>query len=173
MGGVRVGITTPEEAAAAYQSIVETVGRAVPEAVIDGVYVQKMAPAGIEVILGIKRYPVFGPLLMFGLGGIFVEIFKDVSFRLAPIRRNGAHHMVRSIKAWPMLSGARGTPPADGEELERCLIRLSALAADHPEIVELDINPLIVHEKGSGCSVADCRMLLDPHVGGRGDPISG
>jgi acetyltransferase len=116
----------------------------------------------VEVILGIKHYPAFGPLLMFGLGGIFVEIFKDVSFRLAPIRHNGAHHMVRSIKAYPMLNGARGAAVADQEELERCLIRLSMLACDHPEIAELDINPLMVHGEGQGCSVADCRILLQP-----------
>ena len=95
---------------------------------------------------------------------IFVEIFKDVSFRLAPFRRNGAHNMVRSIKAYPMLNGARGAAIADQDELERCLIRLSMLAADHPEIAELDINPLIVHPQGSGCSVADCRILLDPAI---------
>jgi acetyltransferase len=99
---------------------------------------------------------------MFGLGGIFVEIFKDVSFRLAPIRHNAARHMVRSTKAYPMLNGARGSKPCDTDELERCLALLSALATENPEIAELDINPLIVHHKGKGCSVADCRILLDP-----------
>jgi len=160
VGGVRVGISDPSAAAKAYEEIVGAARARVPHARIDGVYVQKMAPPGVEVILGIKRYKVFGPLLMFGLGGIFVEIFKDVSFRLAPIRHNGARNMVRSIAAWPMLSGARGEPVKDVEELERCLMRLSALACDNPEIVELDINPLIVHDQGKGCSVADCRILL-------------
>jgi len=161
VGGVRVGIGTEEAARAAFREIMAA-GRQVQGAVIRGVLMQKMAASGVEVILGIKRYATFGPLLMFGLGGIFVEIFKDVSFRLAPIRRNGAHHMVRSIRAFPILNGARGAALADVTELERCLMRLSMLAADHPEIAELDINPLLVHEDGAGCSVADCRILLSP-----------
>ncbi|NOZ25042.1 MAG: CoA-binding protein [Nitrospirae bacterium] len=162
VGGVRVGIEGPAEAAEAFESIVSSVRSNVPDAEIRGVYVQQMAPEGAEVILGINRYKVFGPLLMFGLGGIFVEIFKDVSFRLAPIRHNGARFMVRSIKAYPMLTGARGAPVRDIEELEKCLMRLSALATENPEIAELDINPLIVHREGAGCSIADCRILLDP-----------
>lgn len=162
VGGVRVGVATSEEAHAAYEEIVSASRQHKPDAEIRGVYMQQMAARGVEVILGIKSYPAFGPLIMFGLGGIFVEIFKDVSFRLAPIRHNGARHMVRSIKAYPMLNGARGAAITDQEELERCLLRLSMLAVDHPEIAELDINPLIVHEQGKGCSVADCRILLQP-----------
>ncbi|MEW6501720.1 MAG: acetate--CoA ligase alpha subunit, partial [Thermodesulfobacteriota bacterium] len=157
VGGVRVGVATPAAASLAYEEIVAAARKHKPEADIRGVFMQRMAERGVEVILGIKHYPAFGPLIMFGLGGIFVEIFKDVSFRLAPIRHNGAHHMVRSIKAYPMLNGARGAAVADQEELERCLIRLSMLACDHPEIAELDINPLMVHGEGQGCSVADCR----------------
>ncbi|MGV1098854.1 acetate--CoA ligase alpha subunit [Thiovibrio sp. JS02] len=160
VGGVRVGIATADAAREAYNAIVESARRHVPEAEIRGVYMQQMAASGVEVILGIKRYKSFGPLIMFGLGGIFVEIFKDVSFRLAPIRHNGARHMVRSIKAFPMLNGARGAAVADQDALEQCLIRLSMLATDHPAIAELDINPLIVHAQGKGCSVADCRILL-------------
>mgnify|MGYP001343428422 CR=1 FL=1 len=160
VGGVRVGIATPAAGAEAYDAIVGSAKKNVQEAVIRGVYMQRMATSGVEVILGIKRYKNFGPLIMFGLGGIFVEIFKDVSFRLAPIRRNGARHMVRSIKAYPMLNGARGAAIADQLELESCLLRLSMLATDHPDIAELDINPLIVHGEGKGCSVADCRILL-------------
>jgi acetyltransferase len=160
VGGVRVGIADAGEARNAFKAIVDSARKHVPEAEIRGVYMQQMAPPGVEVILGIKHYKNFGPLIMFGLGGIFVEIFKDVSFRLAPIRHNGARNMVRSIKAYPMLNGARGAPVADQEELERCIIRLSMLAFDHPAIAELDINPLIVHSEGQGCSVADCRILL-------------
>jgi acetyl coenzyme A synthetase (ADP forming)-like protein len=162
VGGVRVGVATAAEAVTAYDGIMAAVRQHKPDAELEGVYVQKMAARGTEVILGINRYRIFGPLLMFGLGGIFVEIFKDVSFRLAPIRLNGAKFMVRSIKAYPMLTGARGAAKSDIEELEICLLRLSALAIGHPEIAELDINPLIVHEQGQGCSVADCRILLDP-----------
>ncbi|MDP2106219.1 MAG: acetate--CoA ligase family protein, partial [Desulfobulbaceae bacterium] len=161
LGGVRVGIKNEEEARVAYSEMVKTVSNNAPEAHIEGVFVQKMADKGVEVILGINRYKVFGPLLMFGLGGIFVEIFKDVSFRLAPIRHNAARRMIRSTKAYPMLNGARGAEPCDTDELERCLILLSALATENPEIAELDINPLIVHANGKGCSVADCRILLD------------
>lgn len=161
LGGVRVGIGSEDEARAAYSEMVNTVGNNAPDAKIEGVFVQKMADKGVEVILGINRYKVFGPLLMFGLGGIFVEIFKDVSFRLAPIRHNAARRMIRSTKAYPMLNGARGAEPCDTDELERCLILLSALATENPEIAELDINPLIVHANGKGCSVADCRILLD------------
>jgi len=162
VGGVRVGVATAAEAVTAYDAIMAAARQHKPDAELEGVYVQKMAARGTEVILGINRYRIFGPLLMFGLGGIFVEIFKDVSFRLAPIRRNGAKFMVCSIKAYPILTGARGAAVSDVEELEICLLRLSALAIDHPEIAELDINPLIVHEQGQGCSVADCRILLDP-----------
>lgn len=161
LGGVQIGIETAEEARAAFADIVRTVGKNAPEADIEGVYVQQMAPKGVEVILGINRYKTFGPLLMFGLGGIFVEIFKDVTFRLAPIRHNAARAMIRSTKAYPMLNGARGEEPCDTNELERCLTLLSALAVDNPEIAELDVNPLIVHPDGQGCSVADCRILLD------------
>lgn len=161
LGGVAIGIKTEDEAEAAFNKIVNSIKEKEPTAEIKGVYVQKMAETGVEVILGINRYKVFGPLIMFGLGGIFVEIFKDVSFRLAPIRHNGARLMVRSTKAYPMLNGARGAIPCDTDELERCLMLLSALATDNPEIAELDINPLIVHHKGKGCSVADCRILLD------------
>jgi acetyl coenzyme A synthetase (ADP forming)-like protein len=161
LGGVRIGIATEDEARAAYEDIIKAISTNAPQATIEGIFVQQMAGLGVEVILGINRYKVFGPLLMFGLGGIFVEIFKDVSFRLAPIRHNAARRMISSTKAYPMLNGARGGEPCDTDELERCLILLSALATDNPEIAELDINPLIVHPNGKGCSVADCRILLD------------
>ena len=159
-GGVRVGIKTPEEAGKVFREMMITVAARAPGTDLQGVYVQQMAPAGVEVILGIKRHATFGPLLMFGLGGIFVEIFKDVSFRLAPIRHNGARHMIEEIAAFPMLNGARGQEPADLAALERAILSLSALACEHPEIAELDINPLFVHPEGKGCSVADCRILL-------------
>jgi len=122
--------------------------------------VVKMAPPGQEVILGMKRYPGFGPLLMFGFGGIFVEVFKDVTFRLAPVGRNEARRMVNAIKACKLLKGFRGALPTDLEALEKAIVRLSALSLNHPEILELDINPLLAHPKGQGISVADCRMLL-------------
>jgi len=159
-GGVIVGVESAEEASRAYETIVGR-GRAYrADAVIEGVLVQKMAPAGAEVILGLSRYPVFGPLLMFGLGGIFVEVFQDVTFRLAPIGRNEARRMVRQIKGYKLLEGFRGRPRGDIEAVEKLLVSLSHLAIHHPEIVELDINPLLVHAEGEGATAADCRMIL-------------
>jgi acyl-CoA synthetase (NDP forming) len=107
-----------------------------------------------------NRYPVFGPLLMFSLGGIFVELFADVIFRLAPVNRNSARQMVRNIKDFKLLNGFRGRPKTDLDEIEKTLVRLSDMVTSHPEIQELDINPLISHEKGLGATVADCRLVL-------------
>jgi acetyltransferase len=101
---------------------------------------------------------------MFGLGGIFVEIFKDVVFRLAPIDRDEAHRMVHEIKGYKMFTGFRGRPRSDVEILEKNMVRLSDMVMDHPEIIELDINPLLVHEEGKGATVADCRIILKPQA---------
>jgi acetyltransferase len=159
-GGVMVGLQTAEEVKQAFDGIVAR-GRAYKaDAVIEGVLVQKMAPSGTEVILGLNRYPVFGPLLMFGIGGIFVEVFQDVTFRLAPIGRNEARRMVRQIKGYKLLQGFRGRPKGDIETIEKLLVGLSNMAINHPEIVELDINPLLVHSEGQGATAADCRMIL-------------
>lgn len=157
--GVVVGIKTKEEAKEAFRKILENAKQFRPDAVIDGVMVQKMAVPGEEIILGMNRSP-FGPLLMFGLGGIFVEVFQDVAFRLGPILRNEAHRMIREIKGYKLLTGFRGRPKADFEALERSMVCLSDLAFNHPEIKELDINPLMVHGEGSGATVADCRIIL-------------
>jgi len=132
-----------------------------PAAEITGVLLQRVAPKGHEVILGMTRYPIFGPLIMFGIGGIFVEVFKDVAFRLAPLNRNGARNMVRSIKGHKLLSGYRGAPRTDIGTIERMLVGLSDLVVDHPQIKELDINPLLVHPEGEGVTVADCRIILE------------
>jgi acetate---CoA ligase (ADP-forming) len=137
---------------------------------IDGVLVQKMAAKGQEVILGATRYPKFGHLLMFGAGGITVEVFKDVTFRLAPINRNSARLMVRGIRAFELLDGFRGRPKADINTVKRLLVALSDLVMDNPEIKELDINPLLVHPEGQGATVADCRFILEemaPTEGGK------
>jgi acetyltransferase len=159
-GGVKVGIDGEDAAQRAYEEIVANAGAFDPEAHIDGVLVIQMAPAGQEVILGMNRYPGFGPLLMFGFGGIFVEVFKDVTFRLAPVDRNEARRMIKAIRAVKLLKGFRGAPAADLEALQQALVRLSDLAMNHPEIKELDINPLLAHPEGQGATVADCRMLL-------------
>jgi acetyltransferase len=161
-GGVVVGIETEEQVRESFAGIVSAARSYKSDAVIDGVLVQKMAPPGNEVILGMNRYPVFGPLLMFGYGGIFVEVFKDVSFRLAPIGRNEARRMVRQIKGFKLLDGFRGKPKSDISDLEQAMVRLSDMAVAHPEIKELDINPMLAHPEGEGATVADCRIILEP-----------
>ena len=158
--GVVLNVSSETDAGAAWDSIHANVHKARPEAKISGIYVQKMVPGGLEVILGLKRDPSFGPVIMFGLGGIFVEIFRDVSFRVAPVPPSEVREMIRDIKARGMLTGARGRKPRDIAGIEQCIHRLSQLAVDQPEISELDINPLIVQDEGGGCFVADARILL-------------
>jgi acetate---CoA ligase (ADP-forming) len=121
---------------------------------------QEMAREGVEVILGSTKDPKFGPICMFGLGGIFVEALKDVSFRLAPMWETSAENMIRSIKAYRVLQGIRGRPPADIKAAKLCILRLSAMVSNHPDIAELDINPLILYPEGQGCVVADARIVL-------------
>jgi acetyltransferase len=159
-GGVRVGLETRKAVEEAFETIVVNAVNYQSDAQITGVLVQKLAPRGEEVILGMNRYPVFGPLIMFGLGGIFVELFADVVFRLAPVNRNSVRRMIRQIKGFKLLDGFRNRPRVDLEEVEKCLVRLSNMVITHPEIQELDINPLITHEKGRGATVADCRIIL-------------
>ena len=159
-GGVVLGLENQEDVKRAFGDIMRRAAEYNPEAELNGVLVQKMAPAGSEVILGLNRYPVFGPLLMVGIGGIFVEVFQDVVFRLAPIGRNEARRMVRQIKGYRLFQGFRGRPPADVEIIEKSMVSLSNLATNHPEIVELDINPLLVHNRGEGATAADCRIIL-------------
>lgn len=159
-GGVVLGLENPEDVKRAFADIIIRATEYDPAAELKGVLVQKMAPSGSEVILGLNRYPVFGPLLMVGIGGIFVEVFQDVVFRLAPIGRNEARRMVRQIKGYRLFQGFRGRPPADVEIIEKSMVSLSNLATNHPEIVELDINPLLVHDRGQGATAADCRIIL-------------
>jgi acetyl coenzyme A synthetase (ADP forming)-like protein len=158
-GGVVVGVKTEEEARAVFTRIMSNARRFDPQAHLEGVLIQKMSVAGDEVILGMNRYAA-GPLIMFGMGGIFVEVFKDVVFRLAPVDRDEAHLMVREIKSYKMFTGFRGRPKSDIEILEKNIVRLSDMVVNHPEIIELDINPLLVHEEEKGATVADCRIIL-------------
>lgn len=160
-GGVKVNLATPEAVRRAYDEILANARRYKADARIEGVFMVEMAGKGIEVILGATRDPAFGPICMFGLGGVFVEVMKDVTFRLAPMWELSAENMIRQIKSYRILEGVRGNPPSDVEALKRCLMKLSQLAADHPEIQELDINPLIVYPEGGGCVVADGRILLE------------
>jgi acetate---CoA ligase (ADP-forming) len=159
-GGVLLNIDGPEEAKAAYARILENVENAEPGAKVDGILIEEMAAKGVEVILGCNRDEKFGPLIMFGLGGTLVEVLKDVSFRLAPMWKVSAERMVREINSFEVLDGFRGSPACDIDSIVDTLQRLSALTVNHPEIAELDINPLIVHADGEGCSVADSRIML-------------
>jgi len=148
-GGVKLGLKNSSEVRQAYREILENILTKKPSAKIVGMTVEAMAPSGKEVILGMNRDPQFGPILMFGLGGIYVEALEDVSFRLAPIRELTAAMMVKKTKTHKILEGFRGGPKYDVEAIETCLKRLSQLVVDLEEIKELDINPLIVYEKGS------------------------
>ena len=160
VGGVLLDINTEKEAEAAYSKIIESVSRNMPDARIDGILVSEQVPQGTEVILGIKKDPSFGNVIMFGAGGLFVEIFKDVSFRIAPLSKADALEMIHEIKASKLLMGARGRKPADIDHLAEIIVKLSHLALDNPNINELDINPLIILEQGKGCYVADAKIVL-------------
>ena len=160
VGGVRLKIKTKEEARKAFEDIIANVKKFNPSAKIDGVIMERMAKGGVEVILGAVRDTKFGPICMFGLGGTFVEAVKDVTFRLAPMWEISAEIMIRTIKAYSILKGVRGAPPCDIDAIKDCVLRLSQLVSEHPEIAELDINPLIVYPERQGCVVADSRILL-------------
>jgi acetyltransferase len=160
-GGVLVGPDNRAAVESGFTAIIDNATKFNPAAELRGVLIQRLAPKGLEVILGMTRYPVFGPLIMFGVGGVFVEVFQDVAFRLAPLTRNGARNMVRSIKGHKLLAGYRGAPKTDIATIERMLVGLSELVLNHPEIKELDINPLLVHPEGGGVTVADCRFILE------------
>jgi len=139
--------------------LMDRVRAKMPEARIEGILVQPMAASGVETIIGIKRDPQFGPLIMFGIGGIYVEIYKDVSFRICPIRELSAAHMVAEIKGAKMLQGFRGKGPADTDKIVESLERLSQLAMDFPCFSEIDVNPFLVYEKGNGACAIDARFL--------------
>jgi len=160
INGVQLEITGPDEVKEAYETIIENVSKNKPEADIDGVLIEKMIPEGQEVIVGVNRDPAFGPFLMYGLGGIFVETFKDVSFRVAPIDKTTASQMIKETNSYNLLNGARGIAKKDISALENVLIRLGQLANDCPQIEELDINPLIVLDEGEGCYIADATIIL-------------
>lgn len=155
--GVVLDLRSGEELEAACASILAAVGSSASREAVRGVMVERMA-RGQEVIIGATRDPQFGPVMMFGMGGIFVEILKDVSYRLAPLQPWDARDMIREIKAYPLLAGARGVQPVDEEALADVLVRVSHLVDDFQAIVELDLNPVFV--RGAGIEVADARIIL-------------
>jgi len=158
--GVALNVNSSEEVRNTYTTMIEQVLQIKPEAKIKGIQISKMILSGEEIILGIKSDPSFGPIIMFGLGGVYVEVFKDVSFRVAPIDEIIADSMIKQIKSYKILNGIRGKMPRDIAAIRECLIRLSQLALECPQIKELDINPLIVLEETKGCFVTDARIML-------------
>ena len=160
IGGVELGLKNETEIREAFRRIMANARKFASDEDIQGILIQQMIPEGEEVLLGLNRYDM-GTLLVFGLGGVLVELFKDVVFRLVPVSRTEASQMIREIKSFKLLTGFRGRPKADLEAIERALVSLSDLAADHPEILEMDINPLMVHPEGKGATVADCRIILN------------
>ncbi len=159
-GGVRINVGTIEEAHRAYTEIVANAKKYRQDAIINGVLVEQMAKPGQEVIIGATKDRIFGHICMFGLGGIFVEAMKDVAFRLAPMWEISAERMIQSIRGYNILKGIRGNPPSDMGAIKECLLRLSEMLSDNPQIIELDINPLLVYPEGQGCAVADARIIL-------------
>jgi acetyl coenzyme A synthetase (ADP forming)-like protein len=160
VGGVRLNLRSPDDVRDSFDLMVYRAERYVPDAQIWGCQVQQMVSGGREILLGMSRDPQFGPLVAFGLGGIYVEALKDVAFRVAPFSRQEADEMIREIRSYPLLEGVRGEQPADHEAMVDALLRVSQLVTDFPEIVELDINPLMVFEEGRGAMAIDMRLVL-------------
>jgi acetyltransferase len=161
VGGVKVGLNNADDVRDAFDLITYRAQRYVPGARIWGCLVQEMVPEGLEVLIGMNKDPQFGPLVTFGLGGILVEALRDVTFRIAPFGYEDARDMLSEIRAHSLLDGVRGKPPVDKEGIIDSLLRISKLVTDFPEIVELDINPLVVYEKGRGVQALDMRLILE------------
>ena len=160
IGGVKVGVPDASTARDIYELIEYRARKYNPDATVWGVLVQEQVRKGREVLVGVNRDPQFGPLVVFGLGGIYVEVLKDVAFRLAPITREEAREQIREIRTFPLLKGVRGEAPADLAAAEEIILRVSQLVTDFPEIVEMDINPLVIHNQGEGAIVLDARIIL-------------
>ena len=163
VGGVKVGLQNAADVRDAFDLITYRSTRYLPEARLWGCLVQKMVPPGLEVLIGMNRDPQFGPLVTFGLGGIYVETLQDVAFRIAPFSRLEAEEMLGEIRAHALLDGVRGKPPVDKPALIDALLRIGQLVTDFPEIAELDINPFVVYEQGFGGISIDMRLVLRPH----------
>src|SRR3972149_343499 len=158
-GGVKLGLKTAKQVGKAYDDILRAIRQKYPEAKIQGVSVQKMARPGVEVIIGMSKDAKFGPVLMFGLGGVLVEVLKDVSFRIVPLARRDASEMIREIKGFPILKGYRGLDPVDIAVLEDLLLKVSVLVEKNPDIAELDLNPIFAYKDGA--VAVDARVILE------------
>lgn len=161
VGGIRLNLKSPGEVREAFSEMMTRLQSLLPHADLEGVLIEAMAPAGHEVIIGMRRDPNFGPVMMFGLGGIYVELFRDVAFRVAPLTHDDALEMIFETRAGRLLSGFRNQPIADLEAILDAILRLSHLSLDFPEIQEAEINPLLVRPKGEGAVALDCRILLE------------
>ena len=159
VGGVRLGLKTSKQVGATYDEMVSVVRQKYPQSKIDGVSVQKMARPGTEVIIGMTKDAQFGPVLMFGLGGILVELLKDISFRIVPLERKDAREMIRGIKGYRLLEGCRGREPVDIVTLEEMLLKVSQFVDDNPEIKEIDLNPIFAYKDGA--VAVDARVILE------------
>jgi len=162
VGGVIVGIHSARDLREAWERMTRSVGAAAPRARIDGYEVEAQVPAGKEVLVGVQRDPNFGPIVVFGLGGIYVEALRDVTFRLAPMRPISARTMIESVRGSALLKGVRGEAPSDVAALAEVIERVSQLAVERPEVAELDLNPLIVRPEGHGVVAVDVRVVLAP-----------
>jgi len=159
VGGVKVALNNATQVSNAYREIMTSVKNKHPKATIDGVSVQPMAKPGVEVIIGMSKDAQFGPVLMFGLGGILVEVLKDVSFRIVPLTRRDAREMIREIKGYPVLEGYRDQEPANIPLLEEMLLKVSDFAEKNPEVKELDLNPIFAYRDGA--VAVDARVVLE------------
>jgi acyl-CoA synthetase (NDP forming) len=159
IGGVQLHLQHAEAVREAYRVIMQSVTAQAPQARLEGVTVQPMARPGVEVIIGMSKDATFGPVLMFGLGGVLVEVLKDVAFRIVPLQQHDAAEMIRDIKGLPLLQGYRGAPAADLAALERILLTLSNFVIEIPQIKEIDLNP--VYAYAHGAVAVDARMLLE------------
>ncbi len=162
VGGVAVGIEDGEQLRGAWERMERSLKSAAPTARVEGFEVEAQIQGGKEVLVGVQRDPDFGPIVVFGMGGIYVEVLRDVTFRLAPVRPLSVQRMVESIKSFALLKGVRGEAPSDLDALEEAIERISQLATDLPQVVELDLNPLIVRPKGQGVVAVDARVVLAP-----------
>ncbi|MBE0430653.1 MAG: acetate--CoA ligase family protein [Dehalococcoidia bacterium] len=158
-GGVKLGLANGTQVGKAYSDIMSSIKKAYPDARVEGISVQRMAAPGVEVIVGMSKDPQFGPVIMFGLGGILVEVLKDVSFRIVPVSERDAGEMIREIKGYPILEGYRGQKPASIPALEKLIVKVSEFVEKNNQIGELDLNPVFAYPDTA--VVVDARIILE------------
>ena len=160
VGGVILNISNDDELRAACEKIRSNVKEKAPYARISGFLIQRMVPTGLETIIGATRDPIFGHVIVFGLGGILVEVLQDVSFRIVPVTEEDARAMIREIRGYRLFNGYRNMPARDEEAVVYIITKFSELLTENPNIVEADLNPVIVLERGKGAYVADARFII-------------